>query len=85
MSHRCPTGLVFPLFFSQLKWREPELDHITDQELQHINWDLLWEPEVHIENVLGDNQGSIWQQGILNEEGQCWIVEKRKVKGVFAG
>jgi len=70
--------------FIQLKWREPELDHITDQELQHINWDLLWQPEVHIENVLGDNQGSIWQQGILNEEGQCWIVEKRKVKGVFA-
>ena len=43
----------------------------------------LWSPCLYIENALSEQKDSSWQTAGLNERGEAYISERRKLRGVF--
>lgn len=71
--------------FLQSRWRETLLDRRTwrkDYELP--NSEDYWNPEITIENCVGDAREKIWYVVTYDEKGKAYICEKRRVKGVFS-
>ncbi|XP_064598221.1 cys-loop ligand-gated ion channel-like isoform X2 [Liolophura sinensis] len=65
------------------KWREPALDGQTITTADAIDWKKYWNPKIYIENTIGDPKEKISYRVLHNDEGHAFVVEKRRVKGVF--
>ncbi|XP_046358983.1 cys-loop ligand-gated ion channel-like isoform X1 [Haliotis rufescens] len=68
--------------FIQARWREPSLDHSTERNVDDVNWTERWNPKLLIQNVASDQKQSVWFDVQFNE-GQAFVLEKRRLKGWF--
>ncbi|XP_012946833.2 glycine receptor subunit alphaZ1 [Aplysia californica] len=72
------------LVFVKARWREPLLDSSTSRDISKINWDGLWNPKIEIHNVKGEAKQQIWKDLQFGPGGEAFVLEKRRVKGVFS-
>ncbi|KAL3884622.1 hypothetical protein ACJMK2_024749 [Sinanodonta woodiana] len=63
------------------RWREPALDGVK----RHSTVDFMkyWNPKIHVSNLIGESQKSIWTELGLGPNGEAYIVEKRRISGTF--
>ncbi|RUS77273.1 hypothetical protein EGW08_014964 [Elysia chlorotica] len=69
--------------FLQARWREPALDSHHPKKAE-VNWAELWNPGIHIHNLLATRFDKTWRQTEFTSTGEAFVVEKRRVKGTFA-
>ncbi|CAH8834451.1 unnamed protein product [Trichobilharzia szidati] len=69
--------------FIQAKWREPRLDGKTDECLRKIDLQRCWNPLILIDNILSESKEQHWIMTEKNEAGEIYIVERRRLRGVF--
>ncbi|BHF63520.1 hypothetical protein SprV_0200651300 [Sparganum proliferum] len=62
------------------KWRDADMDAAGSVE---YDWLHNWTPKLYIENTIGETREQIHQMIALNEFGHAFLVEKRRVSGVF--
>ena len=48
-----------------------------------INWDNYWSPKIFVENSVGDPKVTQSRMLDFNENGEAWVIDRRRVKGVF--
>ncbi|VDP97271.1 unnamed protein product [Trichobilharzia regenti] len=69
--------------FIQAKWREPRLDGKTDECLRKIDLQRCWNPLILIDNILSESKEQHWIMTEKTENGEIYIVERRRLRGVF--
>ncbi|CAH8487703.1 unnamed protein product [Schistosoma margrebowiei] len=69
--------------FIQAKWREPRLDGKTDENLRKIDLQRCWNPLIIIDNILSESKEQHWIITERNEHDEIFIVERRRLRGVF--
>ncbi|CAH8465388.1 unnamed protein product [Schistosoma turkestanicum] len=69
--------------FIQAKWREPRLDGKTDENLRKIDLQRCWNPLILIDNILSESKEQHWIIAERNEHDEIFIVERRRLRGVF--
>ncbi|CAH8490440.1 unnamed protein product [Schistosoma rodhaini] len=69
--------------FIQAKWREPRLDGKTDECLRKIDLQRCWNPLILIDNILSESKEQHWIITERNENDEIFIVERRRLRGVF--
>ncbi|CAL8094473.1 unnamed protein product [Calicophoron daubneyi] len=69
--------------FLQAKWREPKLDGRTTEELGITELEQFWNPLLYIDNILSETKDTQWLQAQKNEAGEVYLVERRRIKGLF--
>ncbi|CAH8489540.1 unnamed protein product [Schistosoma haematobium] len=69
--------------FIQAKWREPRLDGKTDENLRKIDLQRCWNPLILIDNILSESKEQHWIITERNEHDEIFIVERRRLRGVF--
>ncbi|CAH8469114.1 unnamed protein product [Heterobilharzia americana] len=69
--------------FIQAKWREPRLDGKTDESLRKIDLQRCWNPLILIDNILSESKEQHWIMTERNENDEIYIVERRRLRGVF--
>uniref|UniRef100_A0A5K3EFY0 Neur_chan_LBD domain-containing protein n=1 Tax=Mesocestoides corti TaxID=53468 RepID=A0A5K3EFY0_MESCO len=62
------------------KWRETEMDAAETVE---YDWMKSWSPKLYIENTIGETREQLHRIITFNEFGHAFLVEKRRVSGVF--
>ncbi|KAL7064401.1 hypothetical protein AAHC03_04528 [Spirometra sp. Aus1] len=62
------------------KWRDADMDAAGSLE---YDWLHNWTPKLYIENTIGETREQLHQMIALNEFGHAFLVEKRRVSGVF--
>ncbi|KAK3590900.1 hypothetical protein CHS0354_020877 [Potamilus streckersoni] len=63
------------------RWREPALDGVKSNS--HVDFKKYWNPKIHVSNLIGESQQSIWTELGLVPSGEAYIVEKRRISGTF--
>jgi hypothetical protein len=53
------------------------------QELKGIDLECFWNPLLFIENVLSETKEATWLAAMANSKGEVFILERRRVRGVF--
>ena len=48
-----------------------------------INWDNYWSPKIFVENVVGDPKVTQSRMLDFSENGEAWVIDRRRVKGIF--
>ncbi|CAH8439133.1 unnamed protein product [Dicrocoelium dendriticum] len=69
--------------FIQAKWREPKLDGRTVDEPTVTELEQFWNPQIYIDNILSETKETQWLVAQKNEAGEMYLVERRRIKGVF--
>ncbi|KAM7537317.1 hypothetical protein Aperf_G00000076481 [Anoplocephala perfoliata] len=69
--------------FLQTKWREPRLDGKLPEELGTVDLECYWNPLCYIDNVLSETKEVQWLSTSIGQGGEVYIIERRRVKGVF--
>ncbi|KAK3098099.1 hypothetical protein FSP39_016088 [Pinctada imbricata] len=69
--------------FLQARWREPALDHSRNVNTE-INWNSYWNPKIVIPNILSERKHLVWNMLQTDENGQTYVLEKHRIKAVFA-
>uniref|UniRef100_A0A5K4EMP5 Putative nicotinic acetylcholine receptor alpha 9b subunit n=1 Tax=Schistosoma mansoni TaxID=6183 RepID=A0A5K4EMP5_SCHMA len=69
--------------FLQAKWREPKLDGHTAEELSITELEQYWNPLLYIDNILSETKDTQWIMAVRNEYGEVYLMERRRIKGVF--
>ncbi|CAH8469395.1 unnamed protein product [Schistosoma turkestanicum] len=69
--------------FLQAKWREPKLDGHTAEELSITELEQYWNPLLYIDNILNETKDTQWIMAIRSENGEVYLMERRRIKGVF--
>ncbi|KAK2172128.1 hypothetical protein NP493_990g00005 [Ridgeia piscesae] len=67
----------------QAKWREPALDGKSIEELRQADLDRLWNPLLFIDNILSESKEATWLTATVNHKGEAYMMERRRVRGVF--
>ncbi len=49
----------------------------------NINWENYWTPKIFIENAVGDPKVTQSRMLDFNENGEAWVIDRRRVKGEF--
>ena len=70
--------------YVQAKWREPELDGLSAEKLAEVDFSYYWNPNLYVENAQSQTKEKVWSTAVLDEIGECYIIERRRMKGVFA-
>jgi len=70
--------------YVQAKWREPELDGLSAEKLAEVDFNYYWNPNLYVENAQSQTKEKVWSTAVLDEVGECYIIERRRMKGVFA-
>lgn len=70
--------------YVQAKWREPELDGLSAEKLSEVDYEYYWNPNLYVENAQSQTKEKVWSTAVLDEVGECYIIERRRMKGVFA-
>ncbi|VDK29723.1 unnamed protein product [Dibothriocephalus latus] len=78
------------------KWRDANMDAVgstvsksttyitlNNREASEYDWLHNWTPKLYIENTIGETREQLHQMIALNEFGHAFLVEKRRVSGVF--
>ncbi|XP_076465747.1 cys-loop ligand-gated ion channel-like [Babylonia areolata] len=68
--------------FVQARWREPRLDNCHNVE--EVQWEELWNPQLQLENAMDEPQSSVWHDLVLSNNREAFVLEKRRVKADFA-
>ena len=53
------------------------------QELKRVDLDRFWNPLLYIDNILSETKEATWLTGTCNSRGEAYIMERRRVRGVF--
>nr|CAX82639.1 putative Glra4a protein 175 [Schistosoma japonicum] len=69
--------------FLQAKWREPKLDGHTAEELSITELEQYWNPLLYIDNILSETKDTQWIMAVRSENGEVYLMERRRIKGVF--
>ncbi|TGZ71319.1 hypothetical protein CRM22_002711 [Opisthorchis felineus] len=69
--------------FIQAKWREPKLDGRVTEELTITELEQYWNPLLFIDNILSETKETQWLVAQENDAGEVFLVERRRIKGVF--
>ncbi|CAH8452912.1 unnamed protein product [Heterobilharzia americana] len=69
--------------FLQAKWREPRLDGHTAEELSITELEQYWNPLLYIDNILSETKETQWLMAVSSENGEVYLMERRRIKGVF--
>jgi len=69
--------------FIQSQWREPDLDSCTEEDFEDLDLTSYWNPELQIENGVGEVRETTWHNLVRLKEGGAMIQEKKNVKGTF--
>ena len=56
---------------------------IIFQELKNIQLENFWNPLLYIDNILNETKDSTWLTATVNNRGEAYVLERRRVKGVF--
>ncbi|XP_069101767.1 cys-loop ligand-gated ion channel-like isoform X2 [Argopecten irradians] len=67
--------------FLQARWREKSLDH--SKEDIEVDFDKYWNPDLMIQNRTESAQRKKWCVLRFGTSGEAFIVERRRIKGVF--
>ena len=55
----------------------------TPQELRQADLDRLWNPLLFIDNILSESKEATWLTATVNHKGEAYVMERRRVRGVF--
>ncbi|XP_060608435.1 gamma-aminobutyric acid receptor subunit rho-1-like isoform X2 [Ruditapes philippinarum] len=66
----------------KVRWREPSLDNAKD--LSVSDFSKFWNPKIVISNSAPSATCKTWRSVNLAKDGEAFILEKFRVKGVFA-
>ena len=82
------TILILPLHFTQPFRKESNplyenIDVISFHQKTSVDLKDYWNPEVYIDNVVGEPKRTSFINVEHDANGQAYIVEKRRVKGAF--
>ncbi|VUZ51463.1 unnamed protein product, partial [Hymenolepis diminuta] len=69
--------------FLQTKWREPKLDSKPPEELGTVDLERYWNPLCYIDNILSETKEVQWLSTTVGQGGEVYIIERRRIKGVF--
>ncbi|KAL5110739.1 Gamma-aminobutyric acid receptor subunit gamma-3 [Taenia crassiceps] len=69
--------------FLQAKWHEPRLDGKLPEELGTVDLERYWNPLCYIDNILSETKEVQWLSTSVGQSGEVYIVERRRIKGVF--
>nr|VZI29819.1 unnamed protein product [Spirometra erinaceieuropaei] len=69
--------------FLQAKWREPKLDGKNQEYLGRTDLDLYWNPLCYVDNILSETKEVRWLSTQTKPNGEVYIVDRRRVRGVF--
>ncbi|VDK33398.1 unnamed protein product [Taenia asiatica] len=69
--------------FLQAKWHEPRLDGKLPEELGTVDLERYWNPLCYIDNILSETKEVQWLSTSIGQNGEVYIVERRRIKGVF--
>ncbi|VDP22881.1 unnamed protein product [Echinostoma caproni] len=69
--------------FIQAKWREPKLDERTTEELTITELEQFWNPLLYIDNILSETKETQWMMAQRNDAGEVYLLERRRIKGLF--
>ena len=56
---------------------------ILPQGSATIDWSKYWQPKLFIENTIGEPRENAVRTVLHNHDGQAFVVEKRRIKGLF--
>ena len=59
-----------------------ELLSVT-QELRQADLDRLWNPLLFIDNILSESKEATWLTATINHKGEAYVMERRRVRGIF--
>ncbi len=48
-----------------------------------MTWEDYWNPNLFVENMLGDTKENIWHMLSFDDSGICTVYEKRRINGSF--
>ena len=48
-----------------------------------MDLDKFWNPLLYIDNILSETKEATWQTATMNNRGEAYILERRRVRGVF--
>jgi hypothetical protein len=48
-----------------------------------MDLDKFWNPLLYIDNVLSETKEATWLAATVNHKGEAYILERRRVRGVF--
>lgn len=65
-----------------VRWREPTLDNSKD--LSVSDFSKYWDPKIHISNSAPNASLKSWKSLRLAKNGDAYIIQKFRVKGLFA-
>ncbi|XP_045184721.2 gamma-aminobutyric acid receptor subunit rho-1-like isoform X2 [Mercenaria mercenaria] len=66
----------------KVRWREPSLDNAKD--LSVSDFSKYWNPKIVISNSAPNATCKTWRAAKLAKDGEAFITEKFRIKGVFA-
>ena len=55
----------------------------SPQELKRIDLDRFWNPLLYIDNILSETKEATWLTATCNARGEAYVLERRRVRGVF--
>ena len=53
------------------------------QELRQADLDRLWNPLLFIDNILSESKEATWLTATVNHKGEAYVMERRRVRGIF--
>ena len=53
------------------------------QELKGVDFDNFWNPLLYIDNILSETKEATWLTATVNHKGEAYILERRRIRGVF--
>nr|WCB87282.2 GABAA Receptor rho subunit [Haliotis diversicolor] len=65
------------------RWREPSLDGQIQSAGDIQDFQKYWNPKLYIENTIGDPKEILRHRLTFNNRGECFVSEKRIIKGTF--
>lgn len=67
--------------FIESRWREKSLDH--GKENDNMDFSKYWHPKLIVQNVISTSKDNVWKKLEFGKNGEAFIVEKRRIKGIF--
>lgn len=51
--------------------------------MEDIDWSEHWDPKIYIDNTVGEPKVSQSRAVVLNDKGEAYVTERRRIKGSF--
>ena len=53
------------------------------QKTSEIEWSKYWNPQLYIDNVVGEPRETVWQTIMFDSDMKAFVFEKRRIAGTF--